>query len=45
MDPAQGWNETINDVPILDKVKGKDQTRIFTSKDWFDLVRSGLGDA
>ena len=33
VDPAQvrGWNLTTNDVPLPDKVRGKDQTRFFTS--------------
>ena len=33
VDPTQvrGWNLATNDVPILDKVRGKDQTRVFTS--------------
>ena len=32
VDPAQvqGWNLATNDVPILDKVMGKDQTSFFT---------------
>ena len=34
MDPVQvrGWIAATNDVPIMDKVKGKDQTRIFIQK-------------
>ena len=33
LDPSQvrGWNLATNDVPILEKVMGKDQTRVFTS--------------
>ena len=32
VDPTQvrGWNLETNDVPILDKVRGKDQARFFT---------------
>ena len=41
VDPAQvrGWNLATNDVPILDKVRGKDQTNFFTSKGQIDLAR------
>ena len=28
---VQGWNLATNDVPILYKVMGKDQTSVFTS--------------
>jgi len=33
VDPAQvwGWNLATNDVPILEKVMGKDKTSVFTS--------------
>ena len=33
VDPAQvrGWNLATNDVPILEKVMGKDQISVFTS--------------
>ena len=38
VDPAQvqGWKIAINDALILDKERGKDQTRIFTSKGKID---------
>ena len=41
VDPAQvrGWNIATNDAPILDKVRRKDQTIIFTSKGQIDLVK------
>ena len=41
VDPAQvqGWNLATSDVPILDKVRGKDQTIIFTSKGKIDPAR------
>ena len=41
VDPAQvrGWNLATNDVPILDKVRGKDQTNFFTSKGKIDPAR------
>lgn len=41
MDPAQvqGWNLVTNDVHILDKVMGKDQTSVFTSIGQIDPIR------
>ena len=41
VDPAQvrGWNLATNDVPILDKVMGKDQTRFFTLIGQIDPTR------
>ena len=41
VDPTQvrGWNLATNDVPILDKVMGKDQTRVFTSIGKIDTTR------
>ena len=34
-----GWNLATNDVPILDKVMGKDQTSVFTSIGQIDPTR------
>ena len=41
VDPAQarGWNIATNDAPILYKVRGKDQTRNFTSEGQIDPTR------
>ena len=41
VDPGQvwGWNLATNDVHILDKVMGKDQTRVFTSIGQIDPTR------
>ena len=41
VDPAQvqGWNLVTNDVPILDKVMGKDRTSVFTSIGKIDPTR------
>ena len=39
LNQAQGWNIATNDAPILDKVRGKDQTRIFTLIGQIDPTR------
>ena len=41
VDPTQvpRWNLATNDVPILDKVMGKDQARFFTSMGQIDPTR------
>ena len=41
VDPTQvrGWNLVTNDVPILDKVMGKDQISVFTSIGEIDPTR------
>ena len=41
VDPTQvqGWNLATNDVPILDKVMGKDQASAFTSTGLIDPTR------